>query len=80
MTATGMHFQVVAEGYRDLRKGHGETQGSRWGPAGIAHLMVDGAPDTLCAKPVGRFLAMDDVALDSIDVDWCLFCQATART
>jgi hypothetical protein len=76
---TEMEFRVVAASYR-RREQVGRAQLPHWWPDGTAHLMVNGAPDTLCAEPVDRFLPLDGVPADAGDVKWCWLCHLTAST
>ena len=50
-------------------------------PNGTTHLAVDGAPETLCAEPVSRFVQLaDDIDHEDMAVvSWCWVCLLTAR-
>ena len=79
-----MEFQVVVETNRDLqdpRRGSAAwrpTAGQpRCEPRRMAHLVVPGAAETLCAEPVSRFVPRDGQP-ESDDLEWCWLCKATA--
>ena len=74
-----MEFLVFADNYTDPDHRR-EAAGSHvWWPGETAHLAVDGAPVTLCAEPVSRFVPIDGVRHDDDDVPWCWACKSTAN-
>lgn len=80
-----MEFQVVMETKRDLQDPRRLSAAWRPPTAGqprcepdrTKHLVVPGAPETLCAEPVSRF-ASHDGQPESDDLEWCWLCKATA--
>ena len=65
--------------YLVLREGGGELADHQQ-LTGTAHLAVDGAPETLCASPVGRFEWVDDLSQHDHGMQWCWVCTSTAHT